>query len=215
MRDHNHMNNRSIQLRFTACYEAEVDSIFRFCSFRVSDHEQAIDLVQETFTRMWRVLSDGTRIENDRAFLFTVAHHVIIDWYRKKKALSLESLADPESQESYEPSDGRCFADLERDAEGRRIVAKLNDVSPINGQAVYLRFIEGMSPPDIGKVLGITGNAAAVRVNRGLKELRHLTGYDQGAQTRANGKVRTDTTAHKLRKLVTIWRKRDLTTRMA
>jgi hypothetical protein len=35
-----------------------------------------------------------------------------------------------------------------------------------------------MSPPDIGKALGISTNAASVRLTRGIEELRQITGYD-------------------------------------
>ncbi len=175
------MNQESLQRRFTACYEAEADSIFRFCLVRVSDREQALDIVQETFSRMWQTVSRGTRIDNEKAFLFTVAHRLIIDWYRKKKAVSFSSVEDalnPDNDGNFEPADGKDYADLEMDAEGRYLLVKLREMSPGNRQAVYLRFVEGLAPPDIGEILGITANAASVRINRGLQELRRLAGYD-------------------------------------
>jgi RNA polymerase sigma-70 factor (ECF subfamily) len=167
----------TLQRRFTACYEAKADAVFSFCLVRVSDREQALDLTQETFTRMWRAVAKGTEIRNDNAFLYTVARHLIIDWYRKKKTVSLEGIADPESAESYEPSDGKDNGDAEMGAESRYLLSKLREVSLRNRQAVYLRFVDGLSPPEIGKALGITSNTASVRVSRGLGELRHLAGY--------------------------------------
>jgi DNA-directed RNA polymerase specialized sigma24 family protein len=43
---------------------------------------------------------------------------------------------------------------------------------------VHLRFIEGLSPPEIGEAMGISAGAASVRVSRGLSELKKITGYD-------------------------------------
>lgn len=173
------MNHTSSQHQFTASYEANSDAIFRFCLIRVSNREQALDLTQETFTRMWQTLSKGESIDNERAFLFTVAHRLIIDWYRKKKAVSLEQTMEGEDEEWYEPSDGKEYADIEMEAEGRHLLLKIDEVSVGNRQAVYLRFVEGLSPPDIANILGISTNATSVRINRGLEELRKLTGYDE------------------------------------
>lgn len=169
----------SLKSTFNATYTAEADAIFRFCLVRVSDREQALDLVQETFTRLWKTLSSGKEMSNSRAFLFTVAHRLIIDWYRKKKSLSLESMSNDESGESYDQADeATMYTGLEMGSEGRFLLEKIRELNPSYRQAVYLRFVEGLSPPEIGDILGISANAASVRINRGIRELRKLTGYD-------------------------------------
>ena len=168
---------RHIQL-FTEIYEAESDAIFRFCLVKVSDREQALDLTQETFTRLWQTLTKGTSMTNTRAFLFTIAHHLVIDWYRKKKAVSLDEEQGADG-ETVEPADETTLViNLESGAEGRYLIGKINEINPSYREAVYLRYVEGLSPPDIGKILHISANAASVRINRGLEELRKLTGYD-------------------------------------
>lgn len=175
------MTTRDSQLlaTFNQTYEAEADAIFRFCLVRVSDREQALDLVQETFSRLWTTLTSGKEMSNSRAFLFTVAHRLIIDWYRKKKSLSLESMSNEESGESYDQADEATLAvNLELGSEGRFLLEKIKELNPSYRQAVFLRFAEGLSPPEIGEILGISANAASVRINRGIRELRKLSGYD-------------------------------------
>lgn len=172
------LKNKTLQEEFSALYEAESQNIFRFCFLRVSDREQALDLTQETFTRAWVTIQEGKTLVSGRAFLFTVAYRLIIDWYRKKKAVSLEGLSDRETDEPYEPFDENAMSQLELAAEGRFLLAAISKLHPSNRQAVYLRFIEGLSPPQVGEVLGISPNAASVRVNRGVEELRKITGYD-------------------------------------
>ena len=81
-----------IAYAFEKTYTDESDAIFRFCLVRVSNREQALDLTQETFLRLWQSLSQDKEIANARAFLFTVAHNLVIDWYRKKKSVSLDSM---------------------------------------------------------------------------------------------------------------------------
>ena len=90
--------NISPNEHFTRCYKANADAIFHYCLIRVSDKEQAIDITEETFARLWKTLEEGTEVKNDRAFLFTVAHRLIIDWYRKKKAVTVSSQSREDSE---------------------------------------------------------------------------------------------------------------------
>ncbi|KKT00994.1 MAG: ECF subfamily RNA polymerase sigma factor [Candidatus Nomurabacteria bacterium GW2011_GWF2_43_8] len=166
--------------KFEKIYGEESDAIFRFCLIRVSSREQALDITQETFLRLWRSLFEKKEeIRNSRAFLFTVAHRLIIDWYRKKKSISLESIMHKEEGETeYEPVDEKTSDGFGLEAEGRYLLDKIGELSPTSRHPVYLRFVEGLSPEEIGKILGISANAASVRVNRGLSELRKKTGYN-------------------------------------
>jgi len=171
-----------ISYNFEKTYKEESDSIFRFCLVRVSDRDQALDITQETFTRLWQSLLEEKEILNMRAFLFTVAHHLIIDWYRKKKSFSLDSMMHKtekkEGEVDYDPVDPRTVDDLGLKAEARFLLDKINELPEASRDPVYLRFVEGLSPGEIGDILGISYNAASVRVNRGLAELRKRTGYD-------------------------------------
>lgn len=165
---------------FETIYESNSDLIFRFCLVRVSNREQALDITQETFLRLWQSLQEGKEILNSKAFLFTIAHRLVIDWYRKKKSLSLDSLMYSEKEDGYDPLDEKTTADnLEFGVEGRYLLSKINVLNPSYRHPVYLRFVEDLSPGEIGKILGISTNAASVRVNRGLIELRKISGYEK------------------------------------
>lgn len=161
---------------FKKIYENESDAIFRFCLVRVSDREEALDITQETFLRLWKSLRDEQNILNSRAFLFTVARRLIIDWYRKKKSLSLEKMLEGES--SYDIVDDNTVEDSNFSlSEGRYLLSGINELNPSYRDPVYLRFVEGLSPPEIAEILGLSTSATSVRINRGLAELRKKRGY--------------------------------------
>jgi RNA polymerase sigma factor (sigma-70 family) len=124
-------------------------------------------------------MSEKEEIHNPRAFLFTTTRRLIIDWYRKKKSVSLEGLmySNEESTE-YDLVDEKSIDSLSLGAEGRFLLDKIQELELTARQPVYLRFVEGLSPQEIGDILGVSANAASVRINRGLKELRKKTGYD-------------------------------------
>ena len=168
--------NENISDIFKRIYEEQSDGIFRFCLVRVSNREQALDLTQETFLRFWNTLQKGEKIENNRAFLFTVTRRLIIDWYRKKKSVSLDSMMDDENM-PFDLPDEKSINITEFGAEGRFLLEKINDLPPTYRDPVYLRYVEDLSPKEIGNILYISENAASVRINRGLEELRKITGY--------------------------------------
>ncbi|MDQ2932942.1 MAG: sigma-70 family RNA polymerase sigma factor, partial [bacterium] len=136
------------------------------------------DLTQEIFTRYWQSLTNGGVIDQPRAFLFKVARNCIIDWYRKKKSVSLDAMAHPETEEPYEALGDDSDMEAKLSGEGRYLVSKIKDLSDGYRDVVYLRFVEGLLPQQIAEILGISPNAVSARITRGIDELRKKTGYD-------------------------------------
>lgn len=164
---------------FNDIYASHADALFRFCLVKVSDREKALDLAQEVFARFWqRMLEDAEAIERPKTFLFAIARNAIIDWYRKKKSVSLDAMTDEETGDPYEPFTDEMVSAVRLESEGRFLVDKIGELEPGYRDAVYLRFVEDLAPPEIAKILGVSANAASVRITRGLEKLRSLTGYD-------------------------------------
>lgn len=173
------MDSNTQKKQFTELYDEEADSVYRFCFLRTSDNEVARDLMQDTFVRFWDVLCRGDEIHNSRAFLFTIARNRIIDWYRKKKTLSLELL------EGKSGADGERFADtasresIEMTHEATYLMEQLREIDPLYQQVVYFRFVEDLGPKEIALILGESANVISVRIHRGLAQLRKVAGYHE------------------------------------
>ncbi len=163
---------------FEKIYEVESDSVFRFCLTRVSNKEQALDITQETFLRLWKNIMNGEDIINQRAFIFKIARNLIIDWYRKKKSLSLNAILESGEEGSMDVVDDKAMDSLHLGIEGRYLLTKISELPETLRGPIYLKFVEGFSPTEIGEVLKITANAASVRINRALALLREKTGYN-------------------------------------
>ncbi len=172
-------NSHSIKKEFTDLYYAESDAIFRYCLLRTSEREVARDMTQDTFMRVWDVLWKKKEIRNLRAFLFTVARNLIIDWYRKKKPQSLEALAEHEEVDVFIPIEDNIQGKIEMETEARYFMSKIRELESSYQHVVYLRFVEGLSPQEIAEILGESVNTVSVRTHRGLEKLRKIVGYEK------------------------------------
>ncbi len=169
------MSIEALKKKFTDIYNQESDAIFRFCLIRVSDREKALDLTQETFVRLWNHMTSKKEITNQKAFLFTIARNLVIDWYKKTKSISLESLEDEEGN-PLEVADENSFKQIEFDAEVKRAFLLINNLPPQYREVVYLRFVEDFTPSEIAEILGLSSNAVSIRLTRGVEALRKLLG---------------------------------------
>lgn len=147
--------------------------LLKHCYFRVGNKEKAQDLVQDIFIKAWAHIAGGGDVQNPKAFLYTIAHRLIIDWYRKKKELSLDIL----QEQGFDPI-GDGASGIERHVEFVRVTKLLHRLDDTYRDVLVMSYIEDMSHTDIAQILGETPNAVAVRIHRGLKKLEELARHE-------------------------------------
>jgi len=64
--------------------DQHADGLFRFAYSMCKDRDDAQDVVQDAFTKLWE-RKDGVNVEKVKSYLFTTAHHKVIDMFRKAK----------------------------------------------------------------------------------------------------------------------------------
>jgi RNA polymerase sigma-70 factor (ECF subfamily) len=158
--------------QFTEIYEREADGLFRFCFSRTSNREQARDIVQDAFTRVWQSILEDKIITHERAFLYMITRNLIIDWYRKSKSESLDALTEGEDGETNEFPDKDADRRITHSAEAREVLAAISELDPDYRDVTYLRLVEEMLPQEIGELLKLRPNLVSVRINRGVEQLR-------------------------------------------
>lgn len=173
--------NNNAQKRFLEAYDQLGDSIYRFARMRLSDHDAAFDLTQETFLRYWSHLQAGGIVAHERAFLFTIARHLIIDRYRARQAVSLDRLRE---DIGFDPADDR-MTPPDAEAEGTLALALLGRLPDTYREVLFLRFVEGRGPHEIAAILNLSANAVSVRVHRGIEKLRILMRANPHVQTQS------------------------------
>src|SRR3989344_562020 len=158
------------EAQFLKAFDDYADALFKHCFFRVSDRETAKDLVQESFTRAWDHFAQGKEVRDYRAFLYRIANNLIVDFYRKKKAVSLENISDAEKNTLF--YDERGKREIEDDA--RRVLLEIRKLPEDYQHAVTMRYIDGLTPKEIAVLTGESENVVSVRVHRGAEKLRAI-----------------------------------------
>lgn len=154
---------------FTKAYKEHSDALFRYCYVRVSDRELARDLLQNVCLKAWQYIQKGGVVTNMRAFLFTTAHNLVIDEYRKKKAVSLDALRDEGFDVGIDTTDS-----VEGRIDGAKAIAFLSAIPKMYRDPIYMQYVEGLSIKEIADIVGESENNVSVRIHRGLQKLKSI-----------------------------------------
>ena len=162
------MSENITETIFIESYDRFADEIFRFCFFKVSDRELAVDLAQEVFIKFFEYIQKGNFVTNPRALLYRIADHSIIDWYRKKRSVSLDAL----TEDGFEPPDHGPRTDLH--AEVQEALATLSKLAPDDRDIITWRYVNELSPKEIAAMIDQSENVVSVRIHRALKRLQEF-----------------------------------------
>lgn len=169
---------QELQRQFEEAFNAYSDELFRHAQLRMRDRERALELTQECFVKAFEYAKRGSTIDDLRPFLYRTLRNLIIDEYRKKKAVSLEALTEGENSPDIEnilPADeSNTLETAINRFEGAAALKALQELPELYREAVSLRFVEGLTPQEIAEVVGESENVVSVRVHRGLKKLKTI-----------------------------------------
>lgn len=164
---------------FLEAFDAYADALFRHALFRLSDRERARDLTQDTFLKAWDFVSQGNTVQAYRAFLYHILNNLVIDEYRKKRPVSLDALLENEAGartlEAHLSEGGREEIEdsHDRERQAAHVRSRISELPEQHYIAIVLRFIDGLSISEIAEAIGVSENAASVRVHRALAALRN------------------------------------------
>lgn len=162
MNTHNDQNTD-----FIRAYDDFSDDIFRFTFLKTKNRETALDITQETFTKVWEYIDSGKEVGHMRGFLYQIARNLIIDHYRKKTTSSLDWLAEA----GFDPvSDDKEEVD---DFEMREAMDIIDNLDPKYREPILMRYIEELSIKEIANILEEEENTISVRIHRGLEKIRN------------------------------------------
>jgi RNA polymerase sigma-70 factor (ECF subfamily) len=121
--------------------------LFNFLLRKVA-RTDAEDLAQETFVRAWERIGNYDRRWRFSTWLFTIASRLAVSHYRKQSA------AAPRAEFAADTGAGDGDRDVEADCRlGRRLWALAASLGADQHEALWLRYAEDLSIPEIAEVM--------------------------------------------------------------
>ncbi len=76
-------NNNALDFKtFFLLYK---DKVYKYAYLHLKEEPAAADLVQETFSRIWKKWAELDRNKNPQSYLYTIARNLVFDELRKQK----------------------------------------------------------------------------------------------------------------------------------
>jgi RNA polymerase sigma-70 factor (ECF subfamily) len=150
---------------YNECVDAYADGVFRFIVKNLRHEEDAHDIVQTAFEKLWKN-RETVEYEKAKSFLFTVAYNQMIDHIRKNKRMTLRESFSPETkiQERSGTSSQRTK---------QLLMEALNRLNETQRSLVMLKDYEGYSYEEIGRITGLNESQVKVYLHRARVSLRN------------------------------------------
>lgn len=147
------------------------------------NRDDALDIVQETFLRLYQKLGEYQRGKNFRGWLLQIAKNLSIDFYRRHRSRewqaeidgSLEGLAGSRSSSE---SAATSSADL-----SRAISRGLERLSDRQRMVFVMKHYNGFDYPEIAEVLAVRPGTVKSLHFKAVRNLRRFLGPRLGIET--------------------------------
>jgi RNA polymerase sigma-70 factor (ECF subfamily) len=157
---------------FDQLYERHAPVIFRFVYSHINNREDAEDLTEEIFIRVWQSLPNyEEKGAPFVAYLFRIARNAIIDHYRRSKRTGQELSLEENLVENPNSDPSEMVAANIEQQEVRQLLDGLREEYRL---VLALRFLGDLSPDETAEVMGKSSGAIRVLQHRALAALRKL-----------------------------------------
>ncbi len=147
---------------YNDCVNQHADGVFRFIVKNLRHEEDARDIVQTAFEKLWRN-RDVVEEQKSKSYLFTVAYNQMIDHIRKVKRIQLKEDFSTSARVEHQPS-----GDMKK-----ALHDALNRLSETQKSLVMLKDYEGYSYEEIGRIMGLNESQVKVYLHRARLTLRN------------------------------------------
>jgi len=135
---------------------------------RLRQKDVAVDLASQVFVKLW-VNWDKIKIETVKAWLYTVARNVLIDYYRRYK-YNLE--IDDEYCE--DPKGDKIETNAQNNIRALNIYKEIKNLKPKAKEVVLLRARDNLMFKEIAIVMKLQEGSVKMLYYRSIKKLRKI-----------------------------------------
>lgn len=148
-------------LEYNECVSKYADGVFRFIFKNLQQKEDARDIVQSSFEKMWLHREEVIN-EQSKTYLFTVAYRQMIDHIRKNKRIVYKEEVSTVSKSSIPPQQNT----------GRMLQEALSKLNETHRSLVMLKDYEGYNYKEIAEIMNLNETQVKVYLHRARLQLK-------------------------------------------
>lgn len=155
-----------------------VKFIYSFVYRYVGNAQEADDITQEVFVKVWRNLKKFDQQKSFKTWIFSIAKNTAIDFLKKKKAIPFSEFENEEGENTLTET----LADpsplpqelLEKTDMSKRLSTAMGKISPKYRMVLFLRYNDHFNFREIAESLGVSLHTVTSQHRRALTKLREL-----------------------------------------
>ncbi|MBO8171253.1 MAG: RNA polymerase sigma factor [Bacillaceae bacterium] len=161
-------------------YQTYYKDVYNFLFHFTGDKNNAEDLTQETFLRILKSLSNYSGKSSLKTWVFSVAKHVALDHYRRKKFTSV--LSGINFLKNIPSTEGIPEMKVEHGEVRHLVHQALLALKPNYRAVIILRALRELSIKETAEILGCSESKVKVDYHRALKKLQQEIGLEGGLE---------------------------------
>jgi len=146
---------------YNKCVNQYADNVYRFIVKNLRHEEDARDIVQTAFEKLWRN-RDQVESAKSKSYLFTVAYNQMIDHIRKVKRIQLKEEFEEDGRSQHQGSSNMK----------KILMEAVNRLNETQKSLVMLKDYEGYSYEEIGEIMNLSESQVKVYLHRARQTLR-------------------------------------------
>ena len=163
--------------RFEEQISPHFKSAYNLARWLTRSHEDAEDVVQESFLRAFSAF-EGFRGENAKPWLLTIVRNTSMTWLKRNRnaggSIPFEDVLEDPSEGSPDPEETLLIA-----CDREQVRQALEQLPLEFREAVILREMEGLSYKEISATIGVPIGTVMSRLSRGRDWLRRILSTPQ------------------------------------
>ncbi len=144
------------------------ESVLSYIILMVRDYQQAEDLTQETFIKAYRHQQQFEQKSTEKTWLFSIAHNVTKDYFRKKHPLQ-HYLGLTMEEKDYKPIPEQIVV---MNFQIEQLYRAIQQLKPSHRHVIILRKLKEFSTAETALILNWSESKVKMTLKRALVELK-------------------------------------------
>lgn len=154
-------------MAFRQLADRHLDSVVRFATRWLGRRDEAEEVAQETFLRVWQHARSYEPTARVSTWLHRIAHNAAVDRLRKRHETTSDEIDD-------QPASNRPSLLLSQKETALAVQTALDSLAPRQRAAITLVHYQGLSGAETAEVLDVEVEAVESLLARGRRKLRQL-----------------------------------------